>query len=58
MRVNVRLDGEMRAQLDEDARRLGVSVSDVVRMVLKTYLPEMRSRGRVADAPAADQSGH
>jgi antitoxin component of RelBE/YafQ-DinJ toxin-antitoxin module len=58
MRVNVRLDGEMRAQLDEDARRLGVSVSDVVRMVLKTYLPEMRIRARVADAPAADQSGH
>jgi antitoxin component of RelBE/YafQ-DinJ toxin-antitoxin module len=47
MRINVRVSAEDREALDAEAARLGVSVSDVVRIVVKTYLPEMKARENV-----------
>ncbi len=50
MRLNMRISEEDRATLEQEARRLGVSVSDVARMVLRTYLPEVVAAG---NRPAA-----
>jgi hypothetical protein len=46
MRLNMRISEEDRATLEQEARRLGVSVSDVARMVLRTYLPEVVAAGK------------
>ena len=40
MRINVRISGEDQETLRAEAARLGVSVSDIVRMILRTYMPE------------------
>jgi hypothetical protein len=45
MRINVRISGEDQETLRAEAARLGVSVSDVVRMILRSYMPEFCSRG-------------
>jgi hypothetical protein len=46
MRLNMRISEEDRNTLEQQARRLGVSVSDVARMVLRTYLPEVVAAGK------------
>jgi hypothetical protein len=46
MRLNMRICEEDRATLEQQARRLGVSLSDVARMVLRTYLPEVVAAGK------------
>jgi len=46
MRLNMRISEEDRATLEQEARRLGVSVSDVARMVLRTYMPDLVASGK------------
>ena len=46
-RINVRITAEDRQVLDAEAERLGVSVSDVVRVVIRTYLPEFARRASI-----------
>ena len=43
-RINVRLDGQLKQQLEAEAREKGISPSEIVRQVLQEHVRQQRPR--------------